>query len=60
MKPGDRVAIEAASGGRLSLRAAESKIGWDEACGILTGRTGKVASIKEMNESIGRRWAGLK
>ena len=60
VKPGDKVAVDAAPGGGLSLRAAERRTGWDEAYGILSGKTDKVATIEEMNEAIRKRWAGVK
>lgn len=60
VKPGQKVEVEPLPGGRLAIRAARGKHGWDGVYGILAGKTDKVATIEDMNEAIARGWAGLK
>lgn len=60
VKPGQKVEVDVAPGGRLTVKASERKSGWEEVYGILAGRTDKVATIEEMNEAIRKGWAGLK
>lgn len=60
VQPGQKVEVDAAPGGRVTIKAAERKEGWDKAYGILAGRTDKVATVEEMNEAIRKGWAGLK
>ena len=60
VKPGQKIDVDTATGGRLTIKAADRENGWEKAYGILAGKTDKVATIEEMNEAIRKGWAGIK
>lgn len=60
VKPGQKIEVETAPGGRLTVKASERKGSWAEVYGILADKTDKVATIEEMNEAIRKGWAGQK
>jgi hypothetical protein len=60
IRPGERIDFEKLPGGELRIRAARPTGTIDSFIGILAGRTGKVATIEEMNEAIAAGWAGEK
>lgn len=57
IKPGERLDVEKLPGGELRLRAARPTGSIRDFFGILAGRTGKVATIEEMNEAAAAGWA---
>lgn len=58
IKPGERIEVEKLPGGELRLRAAGRKGSIDGFCGVLAGKTDKVATIEEINEAAEAGWAG--
>lgn len=58
VKPGDKIEVNALPGGKLSIKPMRAKGGWDKIYGMLAGKTDKVATIDEMNETIRKGWAG--
>jgi antitoxin PrlF len=58
IKPGERIDFEKLPGGELRLRAARPTGTIDGFLGLLAGKTGKVATIQEMNEAAAAGWAG--
>ncbi|WP_265516581.1 AbrB/MazE/SpoVT family DNA-binding domain-containing protein [Nitratireductor luteus] len=59
VQPGQKIEVAPQPGGRLSITAAQPKGKFEDAYGILAGKTDKVATIEEMNEVIAKGWAGL-
>lgn len=60
IKPGDSIELDLLPDGRGMLRAAQQNGAIDQFVGVLAGRSGKVATIEEMNEAITEAWAGKK
>jgi bifunctional DNA-binding transcriptional regulator/antitoxin component of YhaV-PrlF toxin-antitoxin module len=61
VKPGQKVEVDVAPGGRLTVKASTPDArGWEKVFGILAGKSDKIATIEEMNEAIRKGWAGLK
>lgn len=58
VRPGDKIEVNALPGGKLSIMPMRARGGWDNIYGMLAGKTDKVASIDEMNETIRKGWAG--
>lgn len=58
VQPGERVDFEKLPGGELRVRAARPTGTIDGFLGLLAGKTGKVATIEEMNEAVAAGWAG--
>lgn len=56
--PGEKIALEKLPGGRVTLKAARAEGSIDGFIGMLAGRTGKVASLEEINEAAAAGWAG--
>lgn len=54
--PGERLDVEKLPGGELRIRAARPTGNIRDFFGILAGRTGKVATIEEMNEATAAGW----
>jgi bifunctional DNA-binding transcriptional regulator/antitoxin component of YhaV-PrlF toxin-antitoxin module len=57
VKPGERIDIERLPDGELRMRAARSAGSIDGFIGLLADKTGKVATIEEMNEAIAAGWS---
>ena len=60
IKPGEKIELNLLPDGRGLLKAARLTGTIDGFIGLLAGRTKKVATIEEINEAIGRGWAGKK
>jgi bifunctional DNA-binding transcriptional regulator/antitoxin component of YhaV-PrlF toxin-antitoxin module len=56
IKPGEKIDVEELPGGELRLRAARPRNSIDDFCGVLAGKTRKVATIEEINEAIAAGW----
>jgi bifunctional DNA-binding transcriptional regulator/antitoxin component of YhaV-PrlF toxin-antitoxin module len=58
LKPGDKIDFELLPEGRALLKAARPSASIDGFVGLLAGRTGKIASIEEINAAAAQGWAG--
>lgn len=59
VKPGQKIEVDALPDRRLAISPSRPKGSIEDFFGILAGRTDKIATIEEMNEAIGKGWAGL-
>ena len=60
IKPGQKIELDLLPDGRAVLKAAKPTGAISSFVGLLAGRTKKVATIEEINESAARGWAGKK
>ncbi len=60
IKPGEKIELDLLPDGRGLIKAARSTETIDRFIGLLAGRTGKVATIEEINEAAALGWAGRK
>jgi bifunctional DNA-binding transcriptional regulator/antitoxin component of YhaV-PrlF toxin-antitoxin module len=60
IKPGEKIELDLLPDGRGLLKAARSTATIKGFCGVLAGRTGKVAAIEEINAAAARGWTGKK
>ena len=58
IQPGDKVQVELLPGGQVTLKAEKPSKGWDSFFGLLAGKTDKVATLEEIEETIQKGWAG--
>jgi bifunctional DNA-binding transcriptional regulator/antitoxin component of YhaV-PrlF toxin-antitoxin module len=58
IRPGEKIDLDMLPDGRVTLRAARQAGRIDSFLGVLAGKTGKVASVDEMNEAAAAGWAG--
>ena len=58
VKPGQKIEVDALPNRQIAMKAAPRTGSWEEIYGMLAGKTGKVATIEEMNEAIRKGWAG--
>ncbi|PPQ36903.1 AbrB/MazE/SpoVT family DNA-binding domain-containing protein [Rhodopila globiformis] len=58
IRPGDKIELELLPGGQVGLRAARPAGSIDGFLGLLAGRTGKVATLEEIESAIEDGWAG--
>lgn len=58
IKPGEKIELELLPNGLGMLRAARPAGTIDGFFGLLAGRTGKVATLEEINEATALSWAG--
>lgn len=59
IKPGEKIELDLLPDGRGLLKAARPEGSIDGFVGLLAGRTGKIATLEEMNTAIAQGWAGL-
>lgn len=59
VQPGDKIEVDLLPGKRADMHASGPKKPWREIYGMLQNKTGKVATIEEINETIAKGWAGL-
>lgn len=57
VKPGERIEIRPLPGGRIEVRAAGPQGSIEGFIALLAGRTGKVASLAEIQEAAAAGWA---
>ncbi len=60
IKPGEKIELDLLPGGRGLLKAARPSGTIESFCGLLAGRTTKVATVEEINEATAQGWAGKK
>jgi len=59
--PGDKIELELLSDGRAQLINTNRRTGTlDGFLGVLAGKSGKAATLKEINEAAAACWAGEK
>jgi bifunctional DNA-binding transcriptional regulator/antitoxin component of YhaV-PrlF toxin-antitoxin module len=58
IKPGEKIELDLLPDGRGMLKAARPTATIEGFCGLLAGRTKKVATIEEINEATAQAWAG--
>ena len=57
IRPGEKIELDKLSDGRVALRAARPAGDIDGFLGLLAGRTGRVATLDEINEAAAAGWA---
>ena len=61
VNPGDKIELELLSDGRAQLKNSNRRTGTlDGFFGVLSGKSKKVATLKEINEATAAGWAGEK
>ena len=60
IKPGDKIELDLLPDGRGLLKAARPAATIQGFCGLLAGRTKKVATIEEISAAMAQGWAGKK
>jgi len=58
IKYGEKIELSLLPDGRAELKAARPAGTIEDFLGLLAGKTGKVASIEEINEATAAGWAG--
>jgi bifunctional DNA-binding transcriptional regulator/antitoxin component of YhaV-PrlF toxin-antitoxin module len=58
IRPGEKIELDLLPDGRGLLKAARSSGTVDDFIGLLAGRTGKVASLEEIDVAAANGWAG--
>ncbi len=58
IQPGDKIELDLLPNGRAALRAARPTGTIDQVFGLLAGKTGKVATLEEIADTIEKGWAG--
>ena len=58
--PGEKVVLEKLPDGRVALRAARPSGTIESFIGLLAGKTGKIATLEEINEAAAAAWSGRK
>lgn len=56
--PGDKIALELLPDGRAAIRAAEPSGNIAGFCGLLAGRSKKVATLDELDRAAKSGWSG--
>jgi bifunctional DNA-binding transcriptional regulator/antitoxin component of YhaV-PrlF toxin-antitoxin module len=57
VKPGERIEIRPLPGGRIEVRAAGPTGSIEGFIGLLSGRTGNVATLEDIQEAAAAGWA---
>lgn len=58
VEPGQKIEVSELPGGRIEVKAARPAGTIDGFIGLLARKTGKVATIEEMNAATAQGWAG--
>jgi bifunctional DNA-binding transcriptional regulator/antitoxin component of YhaV-PrlF toxin-antitoxin module len=58
IEPGQKIEAIELPGGRIEVRAARASRSIDDFIGLLAEKTGKVASLSELQEAAANSWAG--
>lgn len=58
IKPGDKIQLDLLPEGKAVLKAARPAGPMSNFVGLLANKTGKVASIEEINQAAAESWAG--
>lgn len=57
VQPGQKIEVNELPGGRIEVSAARTKGTIDDFIGLFEGRSGKVASLDEINDAAARGWS---
>jgi antitoxin PrlF len=60
IEPGEKIELDKLPDGRVTLRAMRPAGTIDGFLGLLSGKTGKVASLDEIGEAAAAGWTGRK
>lgn len=58
VEPGQKIEVDKLPGGRIEVKAARTTGSIDDFIGLLAGKTGKVATIEEIDRAAAAGWAG--
>ncbi len=58
IRPGEKIEVDKLPDGRVALRAARPSGTIDGFLGLLAGKTGKVATLDEIDDAAAAGWAG--
>jgi antitoxin PrlF len=56
IRPGEKIELDKQPDGTVTLRAARSRGKIDKFLGLLAGKTGKIATLDEINEAAATGW----
>jgi antitoxin PrlF len=59
VRPGQRLDVEVLPGGRIQIQAERPRGSIDAFLGLLAGRSGRRASLEELDAAAAEGWAGL-
>ena len=57
IEPGGKIELDLLPGGQAALKAARPSETLDGFLGLLAGKTGKVATLEELDEAAAQGWA---
>ncbi|HUZ11568.1 MAG TPA: AbrB/MazE/SpoVT family DNA-binding domain-containing protein [Caulobacteraceae bacterium] len=58
IQPGQKIELDKLPGGRVELRAARPTGSIGGFLGLLAGKTGKIATLEEIDDAAAAGWAG--
>jgi len=58
VEPGQKIEVDKLPDGRIEVKAARTTGSIDDFIGLLAGKTGKVATIEEIDRAAAAGWAG--
>jgi bifunctional DNA-binding transcriptional regulator/antitoxin component of YhaV-PrlF toxin-antitoxin module len=58
VRPGEKIELDKLPDGRVVLRASRPGGTIDDFVGLLAGKSGKTATLEEINEAIAAGWSG--
>lgn len=58
IRPGEKIELHKLPDGQVTLKAARPAGGIDRFLGLLAGKTGKIATLEELDDAAAAGWAG--
>lgn len=58
VEPGQKIEVDKLPDGRITVQAARTAGTIDDFIGLLAGKSGKIATLDEIDEAIASGWAG--